>query len=78
MAAARARRARAWDRLASDLSSGYQYKVVQVREGLIGGKMSGDKLGKILKEQGSSGWQVKAPSNVRAANRLRRISGWPT
>jgi hypothetical protein len=45
---------------------------------LIGGKMSGDKLEKILKEQGSSGWQVKAPSNVRAANRLRRISGWPT
>jgi hypothetical protein len=61
------------------MSSVYQYKVVQVREGLIGGEMFGDKLEKILKEQGSSGgWQVKAPSNVRAANRLRRISGWPT
>jgi hypothetical protein len=30
---------------------GYKYKVVQVREGLIGGKMSGDKLEKILNDQ---------------------------
>jgi len=41
------------------MSSGYEYKVVQVREGLVGGKMSGDKLEKILNEQASSGWQLK-------------------
>jgi hypothetical protein len=27
----------------------YQYKVVELREGMIGGKMSGDKLEKTLK-----------------------------
>ena len=32
------------------MSVGYEYKVVQVREGMIGGKMSGDKLEKISSE----------------------------
>jgi hypothetical protein len=33
----------------------YEYKVVQVREGLIGGKMSADKLEKILNEWAHKG-----------------------
>ena len=37
----------------------YQYKVVQVREGLIGGKMSGDKLEKVLNEHAREGWQLR-------------------
>ena len=39
----------------------YEYKVVEVREKMMGGKMSGDKLAKILNETASSGgWQLKA------------------
>ena len=32
-----------------------QYKVVELREGMIGGKISGDKLEKVLNEWGSKG-----------------------
>ena len=37
-----------------------QYKVVELREGLVGGKMSGDKLEKVLNDHGSKGWSLKA------------------
>ena len=47
-----------------------EYKVVQVREGLIGGKMSGDKLEKILNEHASSGWQLKATTAVEVKGRI--------
>ena len=48
----------------------YEYKVVQVREGLIGGKMSGDKLEKILNEHASRGWQLKAITAVEVKGRI--------
>lgn len=38
----------------------YQYKVVEIREKMIGGKMSGDKLEKILNDHAKDGWQLKA------------------
>lgn len=38
----------------------YEYKVVQLREGMIGGKISGDKLEKTLNEHARKGWQLKA------------------
>ena len=38
----------------------YEYKVIELREGLMGGKMSGEKLQKVLNEQASQGWQLKA------------------
>jgi hypothetical protein len=38
----------------------YEYKVVELRETLIGGKMSGEKLENILNEHGRQGWQLKA------------------
>ena len=38
----------------------YEYRVVEVREGLIGGKMSGDKVEKVLNEHAREGWQLKA------------------
>ena len=41
-----------------------QHKVVELREGLIGGKMSGDKLEKVLNEYGSKGWALKAMTAV--------------
>jgi hypothetical protein len=35
----------------------YEYKVVEVRERMIGGKMSGEKLEKLLNEHASQGWR---------------------
>ena len=48
----------------------YEYKVVQVREGLIGGKMSADKLEKVLNEYAQKGWQLKAVTAVEVKGRL--------
>lgn len=38
----------------------YEYKVLEVREGLIGGAISGDKLEKLLNEHAGEGWQLKS------------------
>ncbi len=48
----------------------YTYKVVEIREKMIGGKMSGDKLEKLLNEHGAEGWQLKA---ITAADIKGRI-----
>lgn len=48
----------------------YEYKVVELREGMIGGKMSGDKLEKVLNEQASHGWQLKALTSVQVKGRV--------
>jgi hypothetical protein len=48
----------------------YEYKVVQVREGLIGGKMSADKLEKVLNEYAQKGWQLKAVTSVEVKGRI--------
>ena len=48
----------------------YEYKVVELREGLIGGKMSGDKLEKVLNENASRGWQLKAITAVEVRGRV--------
>jgi Domain of unknown function (DUF4177) len=49
---------------------GYEYKLVQVREGMIGGKMSGDKLERILNDHASSGWQLRANTAVEVKGRI--------
>ena len=48
----------------------YEYKVVQVREGLIGGKMSAGKLEGVLNEHARQGWQVKAITAVEVKGRI--------
>ena len=48
----------------------YEYKVEEIREGMIGGKMSGDKLEKALNEHASQGWQLKAITAVEVKGRL--------
>ncbi len=48
----------------------YEYRVIELREGMIGGKMSGDKMEKILNEHGSQGWQLKAITSVEVKGRL--------
>jgi hypothetical protein len=52
------------------MTARFEYKVIAVREGLIGDKVSTDKLEKALNEQARDGWQVKA---VTAADVKGRI-----
>jgi hypothetical protein len=48
----------------------YEYKVVELREKLIGGKMSGARLEKILNEHARQGWQLKAITSVDVKGRI--------
>lgn len=38
---------------------GYAYKVVELREKMLGGKMSGDRLEQVLNEHAAQGWQLR-------------------
>lgn len=49
---------------------GYEYKVVQIREGMIGGKMSAGKLESVLNEWASKGWQLKQITSVEVKGRI--------
>jgi hypothetical protein len=51
-----------------------EYKVVQVREALVGGRMSGDKLEKVLNDHAEDGWQLKAVTSVQVKGRIGRGS----
>ena len=48
----------------------YEYKVVELREGLIGGKMSGDKLEKVLNEWAAQGWHLRAITTAEVKGRV--------
>ncbi len=48
----------------------YAYKVVEVREKLLGGKMSGDKLEKLLNDHAQDGWQLKAITATEVKGRV--------
>jgi hypothetical protein len=48
----------------------YEYKVEELREGLMGGKMSGDKLEKVLNQHAREGWQLKAITSVEVRGRV--------
>ncbi|GAA2861007.1 DUF4177 domain-containing protein [Pseudonocardia halophobica] len=48
----------------------FEYKVIQLREGLIGGKLSGDKLEKILNGEAGDGWQLKTITSADVKGRL--------
>ena len=48
----------------------FEYKVVQLREGLIGGKISADKLEKTLNDHARKGWQLKAVTSVDVKGRI--------
>ncbi|HEY8373087.1 MAG TPA: DUF4177 domain-containing protein [Pseudonocardiaceae bacterium] len=48
----------------------FEYKVVQLRESLIGGKLSGEKLERVLNDHAQQGWQLKA---ITAADVKGRI-----
>jgi hypothetical protein len=48
----------------------YEYAVDEIREGMIGGKMSGDKLEKALNQRAREGWQLKAITSVDIKGRV--------
>jgi hypothetical protein len=48
----------------------YVYKVVELREKMIGGKMSGEKLERVLNEHAAEGWRVKAITSAEVKGRL--------
>ncbi|MFR9804755.1 DUF4177 domain-containing protein [Pseudonocardia sp. RS010] len=48
----------------------FEYKVVQLREGMIGGKLSADKLEKVLNGEAGDGWQLKAITSADVKGRI--------
>jgi hypothetical protein len=48
----------------------YEYKVLELREKLLGGKMSGDKLERILNDHADQGWQLKAITSAEVKGRI--------
>jgi hypothetical protein len=48
----------------------YEYKVVELREKMIGGKMSGDRLERVLNEQAAQGWRLKAITSADVKGRM--------
>ena len=52
------------------MANRFEYKVAEVREGMIGGKMSGDKLEKVLNQHAAQGWQLRAITSVDVKGRV--------
>ncbi len=52
------------------MAARFEYRVVELREGMIGGKMSGDKLEKVLNSRAREGWQLKAITAVEVKGRI--------
>ncbi|MEV6903059.1 DUF4177 domain-containing protein [Amycolatopsis sp. NPDC051372] len=48
----------------------YTYKVVELREKMLGGKMSGDKLERLLNDEARDGWQLKAITSAEVKGRV--------
>lgn len=48
----------------------YEYRVLQLRESLIGGKLSAEKLERLLNKEADAGWQLKAITSVDVKGRV--------
>lgn len=48
----------------------YSYKVVELREKMVGGKMSGSKLENLLNEHAGQGWRLKAITSTEVKGRV--------
>ena len=48
----------------------YEYLVVEIREGMVGDKMSGDKIERVLNEKAENGWQLKTLTEADVRGRL--------
>lgn len=47
-----------------------EYKVLELREGLIGGKMSAKKLEKELNRRAADGWRYKSTTSLDVKGRV--------
>jgi hypothetical protein len=65
-----ARRRVATTRDSGLMAERYEYKVLELREKMIGGKMSGDKLEKILNQHAGQGWRLKTITSADVKGRL--------
>ena len=52
------------------MAARYEYKVEEIREGMLGGKMSGDKLEDLLNDRAREGWQLRAITAVEVKGRI--------
>jgi Domain of unknown function (DUF4177) len=52
------------------MSERYEYKVVEVRESLVGDKVSGGKLEKLLNDHASQGWQLRTITSAQVKGRV--------
>jgi hypothetical protein len=48
----------------------YSYRVVEIREKMLGGKMSGEKLERLLNDHAREGWQLKAITAAEIKGRV--------
>ena len=48
----------------------FEYKVVELREKMIGGKMSGGKLEDVLNDHAAQGWRLKSITSAEVKGRL--------
>ena len=48
----------------------YSYKVIEIREKMIGGKMSGEKLETLLNDYGKDGWRLRAITSTEVKGRV--------
>ena len=48
----------------------YEYMVVELREKMIGGKVSGDRLQKLLNENAAQGWRLRAITSADVKGRV--------
>ncbi|GAA4965358.1 DUF4177 domain-containing protein [Actinoplanes utahensis] len=48
----------------------YEYRVVELREKMIGGKMSGDKLERVLNDHAAQGWRLKTITSADVKGRI--------
>jgi hypothetical protein len=53
------------------MAARYEYKALELREKFTGGRLSGDKLEKVLNEHAAEGWQLKFLT--RAAGELNHL-----
>lgn len=48
----------------------YEYKVVEIREKMMGGKMSGPKLEQLLNENAGQGWRLRTITSADVKGRM--------
>lgn len=49
---------------------GYSYTVVEVREKMLGGKMSGEAIERVLNEYAARGWRLRAITSTEVKGRV--------